>query len=102
MQIDDLIDLRTGETVAWKHKEGEVTVICFWNTVFPQCQGPMAKCHELITSHYDWNGKVHFVAISADDNRDDVVKYVHSRGWAHEHYWQDREKPNAEIGRAHV
>ena len=50
-QIDDLVDLRTGETVAWKHKDGEVIVFCFWNTVFPQCQGPMALCNELITSH---------------------------------------------------
>lgn len=71
-----------GESVKFSHKKSQITLIDFWATWCNFCQEPMQHNVDFIRSQGEsFNKKLRIVAISCDENRDNVVKHIQAKSW---------------------
>ncbi len=89
------VDIFTGQRVKLSDFKGKVIFLEFWATWCGPCQGPMAHlCEMAFKRKADWNGEAVLLCVSIDDKKDDVIRYVSSRGWLRvRHLWCEEGEP---------
>ncbi len=71
-------DLNTGKQVKLSDLRGKPVFLNFWATWCPPCVGEMPH----IQAAYEANkNKMHFIAISVDDNKEEPVKFTKDKGY---------------------
>ena len=90
-----VVDIFTGEKVKVSDFSGKVLFVEFWATWCGPCQRPMAHLCEIASDRKaDWDGKAVLLCVSIDDKKEDVIRYVSSRGWlAVRHLWCHEGEP---------
>jgi thiol-disulfide isomerase/thioredoxin len=83
------LDVNTNESVSMSSFKGHIVYIEFWATWCGPCKIPMIKLNEVVKRRrINWDSHVHILAVSIDDSRDIVYKYVKQRGWNYvRHLW---------------
>lgn len=89
------VDIFTGQRVKFSDFSGKVLFVEFWGTWCGPCQRPMAHLCEIASERKaDWDGKGVLLCVSIDDKKEDVIRYVSSRGWLGvRHLWCEEGEP---------
>jgi thiol-disulfide isomerase/thioredoxin len=61
---------------------GKIVVLDFWASWCAPCLQSLDKSQALLEKHPEWRGKVEFITVSVDDQRDDAVKVFEQRKWS--------------------
>lgn len=78
-EISNVFD--DGKT-ALKHSEGEVLLVDVWATWCGPCQDPMQHNQDMLAKNKEaWEAKVRIVAVSVDDQKEDIKKRVEDKKW---------------------
>lgn len=80
--IDNCTVVADGSNVIFAPEAGTVTLIDFWATWCPPCQGPMAHNQEMLAKHgAEWGDKVKIYGFSIDNSVDPVKQRINEKGW---------------------
>lgn len=90
-----VLDIFTGEEVKLSGFRSKVLFVEFWATWCGPCQRPMAHLCEIASERKaDWEDKAVLLCVSIDDKKEDVIRYVRSRGWLEvRHLWCEEGEP---------
>lgn len=72
------IDLATGQQVKLSDLQGKPVFLNFWATWCPPCVGEMPHIQK---AYEKYNGQIHFVAISLDDEQEEAKKFLQNKGY---------------------
>jgi len=68
--------------VTFAPEAGTVTLIDFWATWCPPCQGPMAHNQEMLAKHgAEWGDKVKIYGFSIDNSIEPLKQKINEKGW---------------------
>lgn len=92
-----VLDIFTGEKAKLSDFRGKALFVEFWATWCGPCQQPMNHLCEIASDRKaDWDGKAVLlcISISIDDKKEDVIRYVSSRGLLGvRHLWCEEGEP---------
>jgi hypothetical protein len=89
------VDIFTGQKGKLSDFKDKVIFIEFWATWCGPCQEPTAHLCQIASDRKtDWDSKAVLLCVSIDDKKEDVIRYVRSRGWLGVHHlWCEEGEP---------
>lgn len=98
-------DVFTGATVTRSNFTGKFLVLKFWATDCAPCQPEMEENNQVLARRKgDWKDKVAFVAVSLDEDLNQLRNRIRSRGWTEfQHVWTKPAETgfHSEIGKSY-